>query len=279
MVYNRSAVPKLYLVATPIGNLEDVSQRAIRILGEVGLIAAEDTRRTRRLLAAHGVKTPLTSYHEYNSKSKLPHLIERLAKDDIALVSDAGMPGISDPGYDLVRAAIERQIPIIPVPGPSVLTTALAVSGLPASQFLSLGFLPRRTGQRRRLLESIAAEPRTIVAFEVPHRLQASLSDILETLGDRRISVCRELTKVHEEVFRGTVSGAIEHFAQPKGEFTLVIAGIGRVSKSVEVTDGVREELVRLRAEGVTARDAVAELASMTNISRRALYKAWLELE
>ncbi|RLC68318.1 MAG: 16S rRNA (cytidine(1402)-2'-O)-methyltransferase [Chloroflexi bacterium] len=268
----------LYLVATPIGNLEDMSQRAIRILGEVTLIAAEDTRRTRQLLAAYGLRTPLTSYHEHSRKSKLPYLLGRLEQEDVALVSDAGMPGISDPGYELVKGAIERGVPVIAIPGASVLTTALAVSGLPANQFVYIGFLPRRKGERRRLLESIDTERRTIVALEAPHRLLSSLTDVEEILGDRGIAICRELTKVHEEVFRGTVSQAIAHFSQPRGEFTFVIEGYRQEEKKAGITDSVREELHRLRIEGVPAKEAVAQLASSTRLPKNALYKAWLEL-
>jgi 16S rRNA (cytidine1402-2'-O)-methyltransferase len=218
-------MPILYVVATPIGNLEDISLRSLRILREVGLIAAEDTRKTRHLLNAYDIETPLTSYHEHSRKAKLDHLLGHLGKEDLALVSEAGMPGLSDPGYDLVVSAIDRGISVVPIPGPSAVVTALVISGLPTDQFVYVGFLPRRKGQRQRLLGSICDEPRTIVAFESPHRLRGALADIEEILGDRRVSVCRELTKVHEEVFRGRVSQAREHFAQPRGEFSLVIEG------------------------------------------------------
>jgi len=269
----------LYLVATPIGNLEDISLRALRILGEVKLIAAEDTRRTRHLLSAYGIKTPLTSYYEQNKKSKLPGLLKRLELEDIALVSEAGMPGISDPGYDFVLAAIERNIPVIAIPGASVLPTALAVSGLPADQFLYLGFLPRGKSDRRRLIESVATETRTVIAFEAPHRLLDSLSDLVEGLGDRSIAVCRELTKLHEEIFRGPISEAITHFSKPRGEFTLVIAGYSGKRDNKKLTDFfVKEELHKLRSQGVTAKDAVAKLAIATRLPKKTIYKAWLEL-
>ncbi len=269
----------LYLVATPIGNLEDISLRAIRILGEVKLIAAEDTRKTRHLLSAYKIKTPLTSYYEHNKKSKLSYLLERLEEEDVALVSSAGMPGISDPGYELVLAAIERGVPVIAIPGPSVLPTALAVSGLPTNQFLYLGFLPRGKGDRKRLLESISSEPRTIIAFEAPHRLQESLNDFERTLGDRQIAACREMTKMHEEIFRGTVSQAIAHFSQPRGEFTLVIAGCSVHKAQKELTDYfIKEELRRLRSEGATAKEAIAKLVTDTRLPKKMLYKAWLEL-
>jgi 16S rRNA (cytidine1402-2'-O)-methyltransferase len=218
-------MPLLYVIATPIGNLEDVSLRALRLLQEVKLIASEDTRTTRHLLNAHNIKTPLTSYHEHSKRAKLDYLLNYLEKEDLALVSEAGMPGLSDPGYELIVAAIERGVSVVPIPGASAVITALVVSGLPTDQFLYVGFLPRRKGQRQRLLNSIVDEPRTIVAFEAPHRLREALSDIEEILGNRRISVCRELTKVHEEIFRGRVSQAKEHYAEPRGEFTLVIEG------------------------------------------------------
>ena len=215
----------LYVVGTPIGNLEDISLRALRVLREVGLIAAEDTRKTRRLLNAYNIETSLTSYHEHTKRAKIEHLLGYLEREDLALVSEAGMPGLSDPGYDLIVAAVERGISVVPIPGASAVITALVVSGLPTDQFVYVGFFPRRKGQRQRLLSSIADESRTIVAFETPHRLKEALSDIEAILGDRRVSVCREVTKVHEEVFRGRVSQAREHFVEPRGEFSLVVEG------------------------------------------------------
>ena len=271
-------MPSLYVVATPIGNLEDVSQRAIRTLREVGLIAAEDTRRTRRLLASYGIKTRLTSYHEHNKMSKLPYILDQLEHQDVALVSDAGMPAFSDPGYELVRAAIDRGISIVAIPGPSVLPVALAVSGLPADQFICLGFLPRRKGGRRRLLDSIATERRTVVAFEAPHRLRRMLADVTDILGDRRLAVCRELTKLHEEVFRGSASEAIAHFTQPKGEFTIVIAGYGGRGEAADIGGETKQELADLRRKGLPAKEAVAQLANATGLPKNLLYRAWLEL-
>ncbi len=218
-------MPVLYVVGTPIGNLEDISLRALRVLREVGLIAAEDTRKIRRLLNAYDIHAKLTSYHEHSRKAKVEQILGHIEREDVALVSEAGMPGLSDPGYDLVVTAIDRGILVVPVPGPSAVTTALVVSGLPTDQFVYLGFLPRRKGQRQRLLGSICDESRTMVAFEAPHRLREALADLGEILGDRRVSVCRELTKVHEEIFRGSLSQARQHFAQPRGEFSLVIEG------------------------------------------------------
>jgi 16S rRNA (cytidine1402-2'-O)-methyltransferase len=268
----------LYIVATPIGNLEDISLRALRTLREVKLIAAEDTRRTRKLLNAYDIKTPVTSYHEHNKLAKLGYILDCLKEGDVALVSDAGMPGISDPGYELIVAAHEEGVPLVPVPGPSVVTTALAVSGLDSSQFRYLGYLPARAGARRRQLQDIAGEPATLVLFEAPHRLPAALKDILEILGDRRIAVCRELTKLHEEVFRGRLSGAIEHFTAPRGEFTLVIEGHSQPERP-QLTAEVKKQLGEMKRAGVGAKEAVAELAARTGLSRTELYQAWLKLK
>jgi 16S rRNA (cytidine1402-2'-O)-methyltransferase len=265
----------LYVVATPIGNLEDISLRALRTLREVKLIAAEDTRKTKRLLASYDIRTPMTSYYEHNKRSKLDYILSQLGEEgDIALVSEAGTPGISDPGYELIIAASQRGIPVVPVPGPSAVITALTVSGLPTDRFTCLGFLPARAGSRRQALEAIAGEPGTVIILEAPHRLLASLSDMLAILGDRRLAVCRELTKVHEEVFRGSISQAIEHFAEPRGEFTLVIAG--QPKESPRLTADIEEHLHRMRREGVTAREAIARLAGDTGLTRKELYRAWL---
>ncbi|MCD6453391.1 MAG: 16S rRNA (cytidine(1402)-2'-O)-methyltransferase [Dehalococcoidales bacterium] len=267
----------LYLVATPIGNLEDISQRARRILGQVRLIAAEDTRHTRQLLRACDIKTPLTSYHQHNRLAKLDYILESLQGGDVALVADAGTPGMSDPGYELVVAASQRGIPVVPIPGPSSIITALAVSGLPTERFIYLGFLPRRVGSRRRLLESIASEPGTIVILEAPHRLEATLNSIRDVLGDRQLAVCRELTKLHEEIFRGTVAQALAHFTLPRGEFTLVIAGKEDKKKSL-LTGDIEQRLCCLRRSGVKAKEAITRLAMETGVSRRELYRAWLKL-
>jgi 16S rRNA (cytidine1402-2'-O)-methyltransferase len=246
-------------------------------LREVKLIASEDTRKTKRLLAHYDINTPLTSYHEHNKQAKLAHLLNSLREKDVALVSEAGMPGMSDPGYELIVAAAEQAIPTVVVPGASVVVTALIASGLPTHQFIYLGFLPRKKGERRQLLASIATQPRTIIAFESPHRLLPSLRDVVETLGDRRIAVCREMTKLYEEVFRGRVSQAIEHFPQPRGEFTLVMEGKVGGDKP-ELTDEVMEELRHLRQQGLSAREAIAQVGKTTRLSRKELYRAWLRL-
>ncbi len=270
-------MPTLYIVATPIGNLEDISLRALRILREVGLIAAEDTRKTRRLLTKYDIKTPTTSYHEQNKRAKLPSLLRRLEKEDLALVSEAGMPGLSDPGYELINAAIEREIPLVSIPGPSAVLTALVISGLPIHQFHYLGFLPKKKGERKRLLHAVADEPRTLIAFEAPHRFLAAMEDIREVLGERRIAVCRELTKLYEEVFRGTPSGAIEHFAQPKGEFTLVIEGRAEERKRADPR-ALKEALMALKRQGRAPQEAVAQIAKATGVPKREVYKAWTQL-
>lgn len=270
-------MPILYIVATPIGNLEDITLRALRILREVGLIAAEDTRRTRHLLDAYEIETPLTSYHEHNKKTKLVRLLNQLEEKDIALVSEAGMPGLSDPGYELIVAAAQQGIRVVPIPGPSVVVTALAVSGLSTRQFTYLGFLPRKKGERRRLLESVSEEPRTIVCFESPHRLSTTLKDLQEVLGDRRIAIGRELTKIHEEVFRGRISEAIEHFTLSKGEFTLVIEGKGEKEEPA-LTPEIRWALARLHDQGAGAKEAVAQLSLESGLSKKDLYRTWLQL-
>jgi len=265
----------LYIVATPIGNLEDISLRALRILREVMLIAAEDTRRTKKLLAAYDIGTLMTSYHERNKWTKLDYILNRLEDGDVALVSDAGMPGMSDPGYELIRAARQKGIPVVPIPGPSVTVTALVVSGLPTDKFVYLGFLPRKSGTRRRFLESVTDEYGTLVIFESPHRLLTSLNDVLTVLGDRKIAVCRELTKVHEEVFRGTIIQAIEHFDEPRGEFTLVIEGKREKNKPLLTAD-IKRQLSRMRSSGITAKDAIARVTEETGLSKKELYRAWL---
>jgi 16S rRNA (cytidine1402-2'-O)-methyltransferase len=271
-------MPALYVVATPIGNLEDVTLRAIRVLKEVKMIAAEDTRKTKRLLDHYAIRTPMTSYYEHNKMTKLGYLLRFLETDDLALVSEAGVPGISDPGYELVVAAAQQGVRVVPIPGPSAILAAVAVSGLPTDQFTYLGFLPRKKSERVGLLERVSGEPRTLVAFEAPHRLTDALNDMLEVLGDRRISIVRELTKLHEEVFRGIISEAIGHFQQPKGEFTIVIDG-SKKEPRVALTAEIESEIRALQQRGVPAREAVARLSAITDLPRKRLYQSWLELK
>lgn len=217
---------KLYVVGTPIGNLEDITLRAIRILKEVGLIACEDTRRTQKLLNAYQIKTPTVSYHEHNEMTRAPELIIQMEEgSSIALVTDAGMPVVSDPGFRLVHLAVRHSIPVIPVPGASAFVAALAASGLPVDKFRFLGFLPSKKGERRKALEEIQDVTRTLIFYEAPHRLLDMLKDAREILGEREAVVAREVTKVHEEFVRGTIGKAIEHWKkQPvKGELTVLI--------------------------------------------------------
>ena len=266
----------LYIVATPIGNLEDISLRALRILKEVKIIAAEDTRKTSRLLNHYQITTPMTSYYEHNKLVKLNRMLDYLEQGDMALVSEAGMPGISDPGYELIMAALEQGIPVVPVPGASAVVTALAASGLATDRFTFLGFLPTKTVARRRMLESVTAEKGTLIILEAPHRVEDSLKDMLSVLGDRRIAACRELTKMHEEIFRGTISEALAHFTEPKGEFTLVIEG-NKVESSKQLTTDIIKKLHDLRASGVSAKEAIETMMVETGLTKRELYRAWLE--
>jgi 16S rRNA (cytidine1402-2'-O)-methyltransferase len=271
-------MPILYIVATPIGNMEDITLRALRVLREAKLIAAEDTRKTRRLLNAYNIKTPMTSYYEHNKLTKLDYIVNCVKEGDVALVSEAGMPGISDPGYELIAAAGRQNIPVVPVPGPSAITTALAVSGLPTDRFVYIGFLPNKAGARRRDLESVKDETGTIIILETPHRLAVALADILDILGDRRIAVCRELTKLYEEVFRGTVSEAISHFSEPRGEFTLVIEGKVTEDKP-RLTESIEKQLQQMYMAGATAKEAVAAMAGETGLKKKELYQTWLRLD
>ncbi|HSQ17625.1 MAG TPA: 16S rRNA (cytidine(1402)-2'-O)-methyltransferase [Anaerolineales bacterium] len=217
----------LHLVATPIGNLEDISARALRVLREVGLIAAEDTRHTARLLQHYGILTPCLSYHEHNKLVRLERVLAALDAGDVALVSDAGTPALNDPGYELVRAALAAGHAVSPVPGACAPVAALVASGLPTDTFLYLGYLPRRPVERQRLLQNIAVLPYTLIFLETPHRLLDGLADLAAVLGDRQVAVGRELTKLHEEIFRGSLGQASAHFTSqpPRGEFTLVVAG------------------------------------------------------
>jgi len=270
----------LYVVATPIGNLEDITLRALRVLREVDLIAAEDTRTTRKLLSHYGIHTPLISYHEHSPPEREVQILEALAKGDVALVSEAGTPGISDPGTRLIQEAIRRGHPVVPVPGPSAVTAALAVSGLPTAPFLYLGFLPREREKRRDLLTTVARLPYTLVIFEAPHRLRKSLADLLDLLGDRCLAIARELTKVHEEVWRGSLAEAVRHFeaVQPRGEFTLVVEGAAQPTPEPWTAEQVRALLAQRKAEGAHARTAVREVAELAHWPRRDVYRVWIAL-
>ncbi len=227
-------MPTLYIVSTPIGNLEDITLRALRVLREVTLIAAEDTRRTQKLLNHYDIHTPLISYHEHNQRRRERRLLEALAQGDVALVSDAGTPLINDPGAALVRAALDAGHRVVPVPGPSAPLAALVAAGLPTDAFLYLGYLPRKSASRRAFLQTVADAPYTLIFLETPQRLQAALDDLAAVLGAQRpLTVARELTKQHEEFVRGTVADAQAHFAAhpPRGEFVLVVGGAAQVSQ------------------------------------------------
>ncbi|MCC7103766.1 MAG: 16S rRNA (cytidine(1402)-2'-O)-methyltransferase [Chloroflexi bacterium] len=217
----------LFVVGTPIGNLEDITFRAVRTLREVSLIAAEDTRTSRVLLRAHGIDTPLTSFHEFTGPRKVQRLVETLQDRDVALISDAGMPGVSDPGFPLIRAALEAGLAVVPIPGPSAVLASLVASGLPMHAFHFVGFLPRKPGERRRTWAAVAHEDATLVAFESPHRLAASLQDAFDVLGNRAAAVCREMTKKFEEVRRLPLEELAQHYwtVTPRGEFTIVVEG------------------------------------------------------
>ena len=267
----------LYLVATPIGNLEDITLRALRILKECNLIACEDTRHTARLLTRYSIGTPRESYHKFNEESRTPRLIQMLREGkNIALVSDSGMPLVSDPGYELVSCCRKEGIQVIPVPGPSAVTAALAASGLPADSFFFAGFLPARGSLRRRRLEALASIPATLILFEAPHRLLVSLEDMVAVLGNRRVTMARELTKIHEEIFHGTLTELLDNLqTRPaiRGEVTFVIergeaAAVESVWPSL-IKQHLEEEMT---LTGLSRNEALKSIAKKRGISRRDAY-------
>jgi len=264
----------LYLVATPLGNLEDMSPRAVRILREASLIAAEDTRHTGKLLKYFEIDTQLTSYFEHNKLNKLDFILEKLATGDVALVSDAGTPAINDPGYELVKAALASNFDVRPVPGPSAPISALAVSGLPTDSFLYLGYLPNKTSERHKRLQEVESQPYTLIFFESPHRIIESLEDILSVLGDRRICVAREMTKMFEEYWRGTLSGAVEYFkSQPvRGEFTLVIAGKEKFSDDKWTEEQLSAAIDRELLSEKSAKEISIALAEQSGWNKKEVY-------
>lgn len=271
----------LYVVATPIGNLEDITLRALRVLKEVHLIAAEDTRHSRKLLAHYGIRTPLTSYYEWVERHKATHLVAEVQHGkSVALISDAGTPGIADPGYHLVQAAIAAGIRIEAVPGPSALAAALSVAGLPTDRFVFEGFVPARQNARRKFFTAVAQEPRTLVVYEAARRLLASLADLHQVLGPRQIVIVRELTKMFEEILRGRVDELLSQLTQrlgdqsPQGEVTLLIAG-GEAAPPV-VAEDLAAAIDRLRGEGMSLKDIARTLARERGLSRRDVYQAGL---
>jgi 16S rRNA (cytidine1402-2'-O)-methyltransferase len=270
----------LYIVATPIGNLEDITLRALRILKEVDLIAAEDTRHTQHLLRHFDIRTPLTSYHDHNEQTKARQLVARLQQgESIALVSDAGTPTISDPGYRLLLEAIQAQIKIVPLPGASALTTVLSASGLPTDRFLFEGFLPAKAGERRDRLQMLRDETGTLIFYEAPHRLKQTLDDIHAIFGDREMLLAREVTKLHEEFLRGSVSELIQQIddREIRGEVTLVISG-ARGENQVSV-DQLKSEIEELRSKGMRVKEIAEVLGERYSLAKRELYRIALENE
>ena len=277
----------LYICGTPIGNLEDITLRALKILKKVKLIAAEDTRHTKKLLNHYQINTKVTSYYEYNKFKKAPYLLEILKNgQDIALVSDAGMPGISDPGYILINLTLKNNIKIIPVPGVSALITALVVSGLPTDKFVFEGFLPRKIKERKRYYKSIENEERTIIFYETPHRLKKALKDMLDVWGERKIVIARELTKMYEEIIRGNLSQVITEIntKEIKGEITLVVQG-GIKKKENDIIDFLKDEgimqeyLKKLKKQGYSNKDIIKITQEKLNIPKNLIYKKLLEMK
>jgi 16S rRNA (cytidine1402-2'-O)-methyltransferase len=279
---NKIGGPSLYLVATPIGNLEDITLRALRVLKEVDLIACEDTRQTLKLLSHYGIKTRLVSYHEHNEMTKAAELVVDLEGGaKIALVTDAGMPGISDPGFRLIALAIRHHVPVVPIPGASAFLAALVASGLPTDSFRFSGFLPAKSGQRRKLLESVRESPRTQVFYEAPHRLLETLSDVSEILGDaRHVVVAREVTKIHEEFLRGRAREILDQLkarGDVKGEITLLIAkaeegAAPSATESVSVAQRVREIMAIEKAD---ENAALKKVAKERGIGKSEAYREW----
>ncbi len=270
----------LYLVATPIGNLEDMTFRAVRVLKEVDLVAAEDTRNSRKLMTHFDIATPMTSYHEYNRFEKAAELVEKLLGSmDVACITDAGTPGISDPGEELVRQCVAAGVPVVPVPGACAAVNALIASGLPTRRFAFEAFLPADKKERARVLKCLKSETRTIVLYEAPHRLSKTLDELLSALGDREITLCRELTKKHEEFFKTTISGAINHFkeSEPRGEYVLVLAGTDFATleaheqakwDSISIEDHIQKYL----DEGLSKKDAIKQVATDRGVPKREIY-------
>jgi 16S rRNA (cytidine1402-2'-O)-methyltransferase len=271
---------KLYICPTPIGNLEDITLRTLRILGEVDLIACEDTRHSLKLLNHYEIKKPLTSYHEHNVKEKGPELIEKILDGkNIAIITDAGMPGISDPGEDIIRLAIEAGIEVVGLPGPSASITALVVSGISTSKFAFEGFLPSRKKDRQNALNDLVNERRTIIFYESPHRLTETLEDMFKILGNRKVAIVRELTKIHEEIYRGDFEGALIKFSnvQVKGEFVIIVEGNNVVEEEIEVN--IEEELLKYIENGMSKKDAIRRVVEEHKLPKNIVYAESLKLK
>jgi 16S rRNA (cytidine1402-2'-O)-methyltransferase len=271
----------LYVVGTPIGNLEDITFRAVRILQTVDVIAAEDTRHTGKLLHHFQIKTQQISYHDHNQQRRIPELLNQLhAGKAIALVTDAGMPGISDPGYYLIKACIDAGVSVVPIPGATAGITALSASGLLTERFVFEGFLPAKGAQRHLRLDILTRETRTLIFYEAPHRLRQTLQDLAIALGEeRQVVLARELTKLHEEFWRGTIGEALAHYQerQPQGEFTLVVAGIQLVTPMLS-EEALKAELKQLLKQGESRSQASRQLAKVTSLSRQQIYQLALEI-
>lgn len=270
----------LYIVATPIGNLEDMTLRAIRVLKEADLIAAEDTRHTKHLLDRYEIQTQLTSYHDHNKEEKAPVLVARLLEGkNIALVSDAGTPGISDPGYFLINLAIDQKISVIPIPGATAAIAALSVSGMPTDRFVFEGFLPAKHLARIKRLQELAQEDRTIIFYEAPHKIIAATMDMLEVLGDRRAVFTRELTKIHEEAIRGTLSEILKHLqtGSIKGEFTVIVHGASAepLKQDIDTAEYLKNLILH---RGLSKKEAVAAAAEELGLPKKEVYKESLKL-
>lgn len=278
---------KLYLCATPIGNLEDITMRVLRILKEADIIAAEDTRNSIRLLNHFDIRTPMTSYHEYNKIDKAYTLIEEMKKGkNVALITDAGTPAISDPGEDLVRLCYENGIEVTSLPGACACVTALTLSGLPTRRFCFEAFLPSDKKEKQAILEELKNETRTIVLYEAPHRLLRTLGELLEVLGDRRVTICRELTKKHETAFGTTLSAAIAHYTkeEPKGECVLVLEGRSRQQMKEEEQAAwneisIQEHMQQYLDSGLDKKEAMKRVAKDRGVGKRDIYQALLELK
>ena len=274
---------RLVLCATPIGNLEDLTHRAERVLREADVVACEDTRRTRKLLTHLGIRArDLVVYHEGNEKRQAKPLLKRaMAGQTVVLVTDAGMPGLSDPGYELVRECIAAGVPVEVVPGPTAAISALAISGLPPARFVFEGFFPRKVGDRRRRIGELADEPRTIIVYESPHRIEACLRDLLEGLGDRPAALARELTKIHEEVRRGSLSELLESVSDeaPRGEITLVIGGAVHEHRREPTGPELASRAKDLMAAGAARKDALAQTAKEAGVPKRKVFDALVEAE
>jgi 16S rRNA (cytidine1402-2'-O)-methyltransferase len=270
----------LYIVSTPIGNLEDITLRAIRVLKEVDLIAAEDTRHTKHLLDRYQIQTQLTSYHDHNKEEKAPVLIARLLEGkSVALVSDAGTPGISDPGYFLINLAADQKVPVVPIPGATAAIAALSVSGLPTDSFVFEGFLPAKHGARLKRLQKLLKEERTIIFYEAPHKIMKTLEDITEVFGDRRAVITRELTKIHEETIRGTLPEILKHLREGsiKGEFTIIVHGATAepARQDIDAAEYLKNLMLH---RGLSKKEAIATAAEELGLPKKEVYKESLKI-